>query len=306
MSEDIKFEEKNNKEINNKETGDKNKKDVVSVSTLKENGVYFGHKKRQWNPKMSKYVQFVKNDVHIISADTTQKHLSYAYAVANKIAKNGGKFLFVGTKNEAKKTVKENAERVEAFYINERWLGGTLTNFRTVKKSVNRLKELENLEKTNFDGYTKKEGIKLGRDLDKLSKLLTGIKSMRTLPDAIVVASTYNESTAIQEASKLGIPVFAIVDTNSNPDDISFVIPANDDASKSVSLIITVLADAIASAKGLPTKVAFKNDNEIEIMGIIEKPRNTEKPFNSKVSRPTRESIKRDLSNLDEKETVNK
>ena len=292
-----------------------NKTPIISASKLKENGVHFGHKRRQWSPKMKPYIQFVRNDKHYLNIDITLSHLNFAFAVINNIAKKNGKFLFVGTKKEVKESIKQNAIRTNSFYINERWLGGTLTNFKTIRKSVYRLQELEKMQETNFDGYTKKEGIKLKKELNNLEKLLSGIKDMKHLPNAIFLASAYNEQTALKEAEKLNIPVFSIVDTNTNPERVKFIIPANDDASKSTSLIVTIIADAIALAKNEPVLAAYKKDEDVKILGVIEKPeislinKSMQKPYVPQ--RPTRMNLSQELEDkkaqlsLDKQKTSN-
>ncbi len=243
-------------------------KNVISRQKLLEHGVHFGHKKNRWNPKMKPYIQGIKNDTHIINLDKTVNSLNRAYKALYEITKKGGKVLFVGTKRQVANSVKQNAIRSNSFYINYRWLGGTLTNFNTIKKSIEKYKELERLAKQDFDGYSKKEAIEMKKQLEKYNNTLGGIKYMRHKPSAIILSSSVEDNIALKEAQKLNIPVFAIVDSNSDPDGIKYKIPANDDANKSQALIMTILADAICDAKGLPRKAALVEEEKVEVLGI--------------------------------------
>ena len=225
---------------------------VVSMNNLLEAGVQFGHQTKRWNPKMKEYIFTSRDDIYIINLEKTVECMEKAYAEIKKIAENGGKFLFAGTKKQASEVCVEEATRSESFYVTERWLGGTLTNFRTIRRRVKRLEEIENMEKNGmFELLPKKEVIGLKKEYDKLNKVLCGIRNMDRLPNALIIVDPKKEINAIREARKLNIPVFGIVDTNCDPDDVDFVIPGNDDAVRSVKVILGVLNNAICEAKGL-------------------------------------------------------
>ena len=225
---------------------------VVSMNNLLEAGVQFGHQTKRWNPKMKEYIFTSRDDIYIIDLEKTVECIEKSYAEIKKIAENGGKFLFVGTKKQASEVCVEEAERSESFYVTERWLGGTLTNFRTIRRRVKRLEEIEQMEKDgSFDLLPKKEVIGLKKEYDKLNKVLCGIRNMDRLPNALIIVDPKKELNAIREARKLNIPVFGIVDTNCDPDDVDFVIPGNDDAVRSVKVVLGVLNNAICEAKGL-------------------------------------------------------
>ncbi len=225
---------------------------VVSMSYLLEAGVHFGHQTKRWNPKMKQYIYTTRDDIYIIDLDKTEKCIENAYQVIKEIANNGGNFLFVGTKKQAQEASKDEAERSKSFYVTERWLGGTLTNFRTIRKRVKRLEEIEKMDKDGvFEMLPKKEVIGLKKEYAKLNKLLSGIRNMDKLPNAMIIVDPKKEYSAIREARKLNIPVFGIVDTNCDPDDVDYVIPGNDDAVRSVKVILGVLNNAICEAKGL-------------------------------------------------------
>ena len=225
---------------------------VVSMSYLLEAGVHFGHQTKRWNPKMKEYIFTSRDDIYIINLEKTVECIEVAYAEIKKIAENGGKFLFVGTKKQASEASQEEALRSESFYVTERWLGGTLTNFRTIRRRVKRLEEIEAMEENGmFDVLPKKEVIGLRKEYDKLNKVLAGIRSMDRLPNALIIVDPKKEINAIREARKLNIPVFGIVDTNCDPDDVDFVIPGNDDAVRAVKVVLGVLNNAICEAKGL-------------------------------------------------------
>ena len=220
---------------------------VVSMSYLLEAGVHFGHQTKRWNPKMKEYIFGTREDIYIIDLEKTTKKLEEAYAEVKAIADNGGTFLFVGTKKQAQEVSQEEANRSNSYYVTERWLGGTLTNFRTIRRRVKRLEEIENMEKDGkFDLLPKKEVIGL-----KLNKILAGIREMSKLPNALIIVDPKKEINAIREARKLRIPVFGIVDTNCDPDDVDFVIPGNDDAVRSVKVLLGVLNNAICEARNL-------------------------------------------------------
>ena len=219
---------------------------VVSMSYLLEAGVHFGHQTKRWNPKMKEYIFTSRDDIYIIDLEKTASCIESAYAEIKKIAENGGNFLFVGTKKQANEAAKEEALRSNSYYVIERWLGGTLTNFRTIRKRIKRLEEIEKMEADGlFEVLPKKEVIGLKKEYDKLNKVLCGIRNMEKLPDALIIVDPKKEINAIHEARKLNIPVFGLVDTNCDPDDVDFVIPGNDDAVRGV------LNNAICEARGL-------------------------------------------------------
>lgn len=223
---------------------------IITMKQLLEAGVHFGHQAKRWNPKMAKYIFTERNGIHIIDLHKSLKSVEKAYAVVREIASEGGDVLFVGTKKQAQDAVKKESQRAGAYYINNRWLGGLLTNFKTIKSRVARLKELEAMvEEGIVDSLPKKEKAKLAKEQAKLEKNLGGIKNMSKLPSAIFVVDVKNEALAITEANKLGIPVIAMVDTNVDPDGIDYVIPSNDDAIRSINLLSSVMANAIVEGK---------------------------------------------------------
>ncbi len=224
---------------------------VVSMSYLLEAGVHFGHQKRRWNPKMKEFIYTSRDDIYIIDLQKTVKQIEEAYAELKKIASNGGTVLYVGTKKQAMEAMEENAKRTNMFFVNERWLGGTLTNFRTIRSRIRRLEEIEKMEENGvFEALPKKEVIKIKKEYEKLNKNLRGIREMKKLPSALVIVDPRSEETAIKEARKLKIPVFGIVDTNCDPDMVDYVIPANDDAVRAVKLVINALTNAVAEVNG--------------------------------------------------------
>ena len=224
---------------------------VVSMSYLLEAGVQFGHQKRRWNPKMKEYIFTTRDDIYIIDLQKTVKKLEEAYNAMKEIAANGGKVLYVGTKKQAQEAAEECATRTGMYFVNERWLGGTLTNFKTIRSRIRRMEEIEKMETDGtFEALPKKEVIKIKKEYEKLNKNLRGIREMKKLPQAMVIVDPRKEDIAIKEARILGIPVFGIVDTNCDPDMVDYVIPANDDAVRSVKLLIGVLTNAIAEANG--------------------------------------------------------
>ena len=225
---------------------------VVAMKQLLEAGVHFGHQTKRWNPKMKEYIFTSRDDIYIIDLEKTASCIESAYAEIKKIAENGGNFLFVGTKKQANEAAKEEALRSNSYYVIERWLGGTLTNFRTIRKRIKRLEEIEKMEADGlFEVLPKKEVIGLKKEYDKLNKVLCGIRNMEKLPDALIIVDPKKEINAIHEARKLNIPVFGLVDTNCDPDDVDFVIPGNDDAVRSVKVVLGVLNNAICEARGL-------------------------------------------------------
>ena len=224
---------------------------VVSMSYLLEAGVHFGHQKRRWNPKMKEFIYTSRDDIYIIDLQKTVEQIEKAYEEIKKIAENGGTFLYVGTKKQAQEAMEESANRVNMYFVNERWLGGTLTNFRTIRRRINRLTEIENMEQDGvFNMLPKKEVALIKKEYDKLNKNLRGIREMKKLPSALIIVDPKEEETAIKEARKLKIPVFGIVDTNCDPDMVDYVIPANDDAVRSVKLVIGAITNAIATVNG--------------------------------------------------------
>ncbi len=243
---------------------------VVSMNNLLESGVHFGHQTKRWNPKMKEYIFASRDDIYIIDLKKTAEKIDEAYAALKNIAANGGKVLFVGTRKQASESTKEEAIRSNSYYVNERWLGGTLTNFRTIRNRVKRLEEIERMEKDGtFEVLPKKEVIGLKKEYDKLNKLLCGIRDMKRLPNAMFIVDPSKEEIAIREARKLNIPVFGIVDTNCDPDMVDYVIPANDDAIRAVKLIIGVMANAIVEAQGgkmIDYSKDSKEENSEEIM----------------------------------------
>lgn len=223
---------------------------VVSMKQLLEAGVHFGHQTRRWNPKMARFIFTERNGIYIIDLQKTVQKVDEAYEFVRDLAAKGESVLFVGTKKQAQNSIREEAERCNQFYVNERWLGGMLTNFRTIQTRIARLKELEAMfEDGTVEQYTKKEAMLMQRELQKLEKNLGGIKDMKKLPGAIFVVDSKKEEIAVKEARKLGIPVIATVDTNCDPDVIDFPIPANDDAIRAVKLLTSKIADAVLEGR---------------------------------------------------------
>ena len=223
---------------------------VVSMKQLLEAGVHFGHQTRRWNPKMAPYIFTERNGIHIIDLQKTVKKLDEAYAFIKSVAENGDNVLFVGTKKQAGDSVKEEALRAGAYYVNARWLGGMMTNFKTIQRRIARLEQLHTMQEDGtFNLLPKKEVVKLELEIEKLEKYLGGIKDMKKLPGALFIVDPRKEKIAVSEAKKLGIPVVAIVDTNCDPDDADYVIPGNDDAIRAVKLIAGAMADAIIEGR---------------------------------------------------------
>lgn len=223
---------------------------VISMKQLLEAGVHFGHQTRRWNPKMKKYIFTERNGIYIIDLQKTVKKVEEAYNWVKDLAANGGTILFVGTKKQAQDSVKEEAIRSGMYYVNHRWLGGTLTNFETIQKRIALLKEIEKMaEDGTFDVLPKKEVVQIKKEQERLEKFLGGIKDMKQLPDALFIIDPRKERIAVAEAKKLNIPIVGIVDTNCDPDEIDVVIPANDDAIRAVKLLTGKMADAILEAK---------------------------------------------------------
>ena len=224
---------------------------VVSMNYLLEAGVQFGHQKRRWNPKMKEYIFTTRDDIYIIDLQKTVKKLEEAYEALKAISEKEGKVLFVGTKKQAQEAAEESAVRTNMYFVNERWLGGTLTNFKTIRSRIRRMEEIEKMETDGtFEALPKKEVIQIRKEYDKLNKNLRGIREMKRMPQAMVIVDPRKEEIAIKEARILGIPVFGIVDTNCDPDMVDYVIPGNDDAVRSVKLLIGALTNAIAEVNG--------------------------------------------------------
>ncbi|MBO0585756.1 30S ribosomal protein S2 [Sporosarcina sp. E16_8] len=223
---------------------------VISMKQLLEAGVHFGHQTRRWNPKMKKFIFVERNGIYIIDLQKTVKKLEEAYAFMRQVGADGGKVLFVGTKKQAQDAIKEEAERAGMYYINQRWLGGTLTNFGTIQKRVARMKQIEKMEEDGtFDVLPKKEVGQLKKQHERLVKFLGGIRDMKAIPDVMFVVDPRKERIAVAEAIKLNIPLVGIVDTNCDPDEIDYIIPANDDAIRAVRLLTSKMADALLEAR---------------------------------------------------------
>src|SRR5574344_2512317 len=244
---------------------------VVSMSYLLEAGVHFGHQTKRWNPKMKEYIFTSRDDIYIIDLQKTVAKIEEAYAALKEIAQNGGKVIFAGTKKQASESVEEEAKRSDSYYVSKRWLGGTLTNFRTIRKRIGRLDEIEQMEKDGtFDKLPKKEVVKIHKEYDKLNSYLCGLRAMKKLPQAMIIVDPKKEYNAICEAHRLGIPVFGLVDTNCDPDVVDYVIPGNDDAIRAVKLIISVMANAIVEANG-GTVIDYASDDKQTASDIMQK-----------------------------------
>ena len=223
---------------------------AISMKQLLEAGVHFGHQTRRWNPKMKKYIFTERNGIYIIDLQKTVKKVDEAFNFVKNLAQDGGKVLFVGTKKQAQDTIRDEAIRSGMYYVNQRWLGGTLTNMQTIQKRVNRLKDIEKMEEDGtFDVLPKKEVVMILKEKERLEKFLGGVKNMNGLPDAVFIVAPRKERIAVKEAQKLNIPIVAMVDTNCDPDEIDYVIPANDDAIRAVKLLTSRMADAILEVK---------------------------------------------------------
>ena len=261
---------------------------IVSMNYLLEAGVQFGHQRRRWNPKMKEYIFTTRDDIYIIDLQKTVKKLEEAYEAMKEIAQNGGKVLFVGTKKQAQEAAEESAMRTNMYFVNERWLGGTLTNFRTIRSRIRRMEEIETMEKDGtFEALPKKEVIQIKKEYDKLNKNLGGIREMKKMPQALVIVDPRKEEIAIKEAHALGIPVFGIVDTNCDPDVVDYVIPGNDDAVRSVKLLIGALTNAIAEVNG----------NEIlDFVSEDDKAKNDKKAAKKEAVVETKEEVKEEVT----------
>ena len=237
---------------------------VVSMKALLEAGVHFGHQTRRWNPKMAPYIYTERNGIYIIDLQKTVKKLEEAYNFVRSVSESGQNILFVGTKKQAQEAIKEEASRCGGYYVNARWLGGMMTNFKTIQRRIKRLEQLHQMQEDGtFNLLPKKEVVKLELEIEKLEKFLGGIKTMDKLPGALFVVDPRKEKIAVSEAKKLGIPVVAIVDTNCDPDDVDYVIPGNDDAIRAVKLIAGAMADAIIEGRqGTQEAVAAEEKDE--------------------------------------------
>lgn len=245
---------------------------VVSMKQLLEAGVHFGHQTRRWNPKMAEYIFTERNGIYIIDLQKTVRKLEEAYNFIRDLTEQGKSVLFVGTKKQAQESVKEEAIRCGAYYVNARWLGGMLTNFTTIRRRVNRLKQLREMQENGtFELLPKKEVIKLNLEIEKLEKFLGGIKDMKDLPGALFIVDPRKEKIAVAEAKKLGIPIIAIVDTNCDPDEVDYVIPGNDDAIRAVKLLAGVMANGVIEGKeGQMGAAAIESEGEMVEDLIVE------------------------------------
>ena len=269
---------------------------VVSMNYLLEAGVHFGHQKRRWNPKMGEYIYTTRDDIYIIDLQKTSKCLDKAYEALKAIVEDGGKVLFVGTKKQAQEAAEESAVRTNMYFVNERWLGGTLTNFRTIRSRVRRMEQIEKMEEDGtFDVLPKKEVIGLKKEYEKLNKNLRGIRDMKKLPQALVIVDPKKEEIAIKEARILNIPVFGVVDTNCDPDMVDYVIPGNDDAVRSVKLLIGALTNAIAEVNG---------NEVIDYVTEEDKAKKDKKEAKKEVKKETRKETKKEVKALEKKEVV--
>ena len=255
---------------------------VVAMSYLLEAGVHFGHQTKRWNPKMKEYIYSTRDDIYIMDLQKTTDKLEEAYNALKEIVANGGKVLFVGTKKQAQEVCKEEAARTGMYYMTERWLGGTLTNFKTIRNRVYYLEKIEKMETDGtFDKLPKKEVVGLKKEYDKLNKNLCGIREMDKLPQAVVIVDSTKEYNAIREANRLGIPVFGLIDTNCDPDNIDYVIPGNDDAVKSIKVVLGALNNAAAEAQGLEL-VDYLTEDETKKVKVHEKPAKKEETKETK------------------------
>lgn len=260
----------------------------ISMKLLLEAGVHFGHQTRKWNPKMKPFLFGARNGIYIIDLQTTGKLLKEAHNFIVRAVSEGGAVLFVGTKKQAQDVIVEEAERCGMFHVRNRWLGGTLTNFQTIRKSVDRLKELEEMKRDgSFSRYTKKEAMRMEKELAKLERSLAGIKDMDELPSALFVVDTKKEKIAVKEGKKLGIPVVAIVDSNGDPEDIDYVIPGNDDAIRSIRLLTSIVADAcIEGHREREEKLRAEEELEIKKEAELEETAQDVEPSKEKKEGP--------------------
>ena len=278
---------------------------VVSKNVLLEAGVHFGHQTKRWNPKMKPYIFGARDDIYIIDLDKTVECMESAYEKIKEIAENGGTFLYVGTKKQAGEVAKEEALRSNSFYVTERWLGGTLTNFRTIRKRVNRLEEIEKMEKDGvFEVLPKKEVIKLKKEYDKLNRLLEGIRGMVKLPQALFIVDSKKEENAIREAHKLNIPVFGLIDTNCDPDLVDYVLPGNDDAVRAIKVVLGALTNAICEVNHLEL-VDYTTEEEKPVKKEDKKEENKVEKVEAKKEEP-KEEVKEVVEEVVETEDYSK
>ena len=278
---------------------------VVSKNVLLEAGVHFGHQTKRWNPKMKPYIFGARDDIYIIDLDKTVECMESAYEKIKEIAENGGTFLYVGTKKQAGEVAKEEALRSNSFYVTERWLGGTLTNFRTIRKRVNRLEEIEKMEKDGvFEVLPKKEVIKLKKEYDKLNRLLEGIRGMVKLPQAMFIVDSKKEENAIREAHKLNIPVFGLIDTNCDPDLVDYVLPGNDDAVRAIKVVLGALTNAICEVNHLEL-VDYTTEEEKPVKKEDKKEENKAEKVEVKKEEP-KEEVKEVVEEVVETEDYSK
>ena len=262
---------------------------VVAMSYLLEAGVHFGHQTKRWNPKMKEYIYSTRDDIYIMDLQKTTDKLDEAYEALKEIVANGGKVLFVGTKKQAQEVCKEEAARTGMYYMTERWLGGTLTNFKTIRNRVYYLEKIEKMEEDGtFDKLPKKEVVGLKKEYDKLNKNLCGIREMDKLPGAVIIVDSTKEYNAIREANRLGIPVFGLIDTNCDPDNIDYVIPGNDDAVKSIKVVLGALNNAAAEAQGMELVDYLTEDETKKVK--VQKPAKEEKEKEEK--KETKKAVK--------------
>ncbi len=282
---------------------------VISMKALLEAGVQFGHQTNRWNPKMAPYIFTERAGTHIIDLQKTSDCIDQAYAVFKEIGKDGGKVLFVGTKKQAQEVIKEEAVRCGHYYVNVRWLGGTLTNFKTIKKSIKKYQDYKKMEADGiFDQLGKKEVNDIKKKMARLEKFLGGILDMQDQPQAIFIVDPREERTAILEAKRLHIPVFGIVDTNCDPDDVDYVIPANDDAIRSLKLIIAKMADALIEGAGGVVENEQVEETQEEVNQVITEmvnvPEEAQKDKKVRNSKPAQEEVKAQEEVTEETETV--
>jgi len=299
--------------IRGKTKGGKNMT-VVAMNYLLEAGAHFGHQTKRWNPKMKEYIFAARDEIYIIDLQKTVAKIEEAYEALKKIAEDGGKILYVGTKKQASEVSKEEAERAGMYYVTERWLGGTLTNFKTIRQRVYRMEEIEKMEKDGtFDLLPKKEVIGLRKEYEKLNRNLAGIREMTKLPNAIIIVDSTKEINAIKEARILGIPVFGIIDTNCDPDLVDYVIPGNDDAVRSIKVILGVLTNAIVEAVGgtivdyiTEDEKKMKTEFSKEIVKEKFESKERTKKEDKKIKKEVKEEIKEEKQEVEPKEEVKK
>ena len=278
---------------------------VVAMSYLLEAGVHFGHQTKRWNPKMKEYIYSTRDDIYIMDLQKTTEKLEEAYNALKEIVANGGKILFVGTKKQAQEVCREEAARTGMYYMTERWLGGTLTNFKTIRNRVYYLEKIEKMETDGtFDKLPKKEVVGLKKEYEKLNKNLCGIREMDKLPQAVVIVDSTKEYNAIREANRLGIPVFGLIDTNCDPDNIDYVIPGNDDAVKSVKVILGALNNAAAEAQGLEIVDYLTEDESKKQVRVHEKPAKKEET-KKEIKNEVKEEVKEEEKPVEVKEEKN-